>query len=329
MGKLLQEPLPDPDPLPSINPDMTSKPSYRLALVEAVFINLIWASSFIFVKLALKDLGPLTIGGLRYFLGFVILLPFILKSRQRPTFSRSAWLQLFLIGFSSYTLANSATFWSLRFLPATTVSFLMGLTTLLVFFGGILWLKEVPNHVQTVGIVITLVGTGMFFSTGLKPGEPVGILLMCLALFCFTVFGILGRNTARAQTVDTLSLTAYPLALGGGLLLLIAIPVEGIPHASLQTWGLVAWLAAVNTALAYMLYNHSLQVLTAFQMNVLLNLAPLGTALMGWIFLNEHLTLLQFIGMVVVIIGVVLVQNRSRRNIDALPELSKEEELPG
>ena len=290
---------------------MKSKPSYRLALVEAIFINLIWASTFIFVKMALKDLGPLTIGGLRYFLGFLILLPFILKSRQRPSFTRAAWVQLFLIGFSSYTLANSATFWSLRFLPATTVSFLMGLTTLLVFFGGMIWLKEIPNPYQTTGIIITLVGTGMFFSVGLKPGEPMGILLMAFALLCFTVFGILGRNTARAQTVDTLSLTAYPLALGGGLLLLVAIPIEGIPHASLQTWGLVVWLAAINTSLAYVLYNHSLQVLTAFQMNVLLNLAPLGTAMLGWLFLNEHLTVLQFIGMIVVIVGVALVQRQS------------------
>ncbi|OGN73676.1 MAG: hypothetical protein A2X25_15060 [Chloroflexi bacterium GWB2_49_20] len=289
---------------------MASTPSYRLALVEAIFINIIWASSFIFVKMALKDLGPLTIGGLRYFLGFLILLPFILKSKKRPSFSRAAWLQLFIIGFSSYTVANSAMFWSLIYLPATTVSFLMGLTTLLVFFGGVIWLKEVPNRFQMVGIIITLLGTGMFFSTGFKPGEPMGIILMGLALLCFTVFGILGRNTARAQTVDTLSLTAYPLAIGGGLLLLIAIPIEGIPHASPQTWGLVIWLAAINTSLAYMLYNHSLQVLTAFQMNVLLNLAPIGTAVMGWFFLNEHLTALQFIGMVVVIVGVGLVQRR-------------------
>jgi drug/metabolite transporter (DMT)-like permease len=294
---------------------MNSKPSYQLALVEAVFINIIWASTFIFVKMALKDLGPLTIGGLRYFLGFLILLPFILRSKKRPSFSRAAWLQLFLIGFSSYTLANSAMFWSLIYLPATTVSFLMGLTTLLVFFGGVIWLKEVPNRFQTVGLVITLAGTGMFFSIGLKPGEPMGMLLMGLALLCFTVFGILGRNAARGQTVDTLSLTAYPLAIGGGILLLIAIPIEGIPHASILTWILVLWLAAINTSLAYILYNHSLQVLTAFQMNVLLNLAPIFTAVMGWFFINEHLTSLQFIGMVIVIIGVGLVQRRNEADI--------------
>lgn len=294
---------------------MSSLPSHRLAIVEAVFINIIWASSFIFVKMALKDMGPLTIGGLRYFIGFLILVPFILRSKKRIHFSRAAWIQLFIIGFSSYTVANSAMFWSLLYLPATTVSFLMGLNALLVFIGGVVWLKEIPSLRQAIGIIITMVGTSMFFSTGLKPGEPIGIILMSLALLCFTIFGILGRNTARAQTVDTLSLTAIPLAIGGGLLLLIAIPIEGIPHSSIQTWGLVIWLAAINTSLAYVLYNHSLQVLTAFEMNILLNLAPIGTAIMGWFFLNEHLTSIQFIGMVVVIVGVGLVQRRAIRKI--------------
>jgi hypothetical protein len=58
---------------------MKSKPSYPLAILEAVFVNIIWTSSFIFVKLLLKNLGPLTIGGLRYFIGFLVLLPFMLR----------------------------------------------------------------------------------------------------------------------------------------------------------------------------------------------------------------------------------------------------------
>jgi drug/metabolite transporter (DMT)-like permease len=73
---------------------------------------------------------------------------------------------------------------------------------------------------------------------------------------------------------------------------------------------LVLWLAAVNTALGYVLYNHALQSLTAFEMNVLLNLSPIWTALMGWLLLDEILTTLQVAGMVVVILGVMLVQKR-------------------
>jgi drug/metabolite transporter (DMT)-like permease len=290
---------------------MQKKPSYPLAILEAALVNLIWASSFIFVKLLLEDLGPLTIGGLRYFIGFLVLLPFMLR-RGRPPFalSRRIWLRLFLIGVSAYTIGNGAMFWSLKYLPATTVSFMMSVITLLVLFGGILWLKEIPSRLQTAGILVTLAGMVLFFSIGLKPGEPLGMIILGLGLLSFTLFGVLGREAARGQKVDTLSLTAIPLALGGGLLLLIALPLEGLPRASAGTWGLVLWLAAVNTALGYILYNHALQVLTAFEMNVMLNLSPLWTALLAWFLLGERLSSWQWVGMVVVIVGVVLVQRR-------------------
>ncbi len=93
----------------------------------------------------------------------------------------------------------------------------------------------------------------------------------------------------------------------------IAIPLEGIPNASPQTWGLVLLLAAINTALGYVLYNHALQSLQAFEMNVLLNLSPIWTALLGWLLLDEILSSTQWAGIFVVITGVMLVQKRNHK----------------
>ncbi len=284
-------------------------PSRALALLEALLVSMVWASSFIFVKIALAELGPLTIGGLRYFLGFACLLPFL--RRHSFSLNRAQWLRMAILGFSSYTLANGAMFWALRYLPATTGSFLMSLITVTVLFGGAFWLREIPNRLQTLGIFIVLAGMALFFSPGLKPGEPVGLAILILSLFGFTLFGLLSRVAAVDRQVDTLTLTALPLAIGGGLLLAIAVPLEGIPSASPRTWGLILFLAAVNTALGYMLYNHSLQVLQAFEMNVLLNLSPIWTALLGWILLAEVLTGPQWAGMFVVFAGIMLVQKRN------------------
>ena len=75
----------------------------------------LWASSFVLVKLALPHIGPLTIAGLRYFLGFLILLPFLrLRSRRRRQPRHRPWLMLAAIGLSSYTLGNGAAFWALE-----------------------------------------------------------------------------------------------------------------------------------------------------------------------------------------------------------------------
>jgi len=291
---------------------MYKQASHPLALVEALLVSMVWALSFIFVKMALTELGPLTIGGLRYFLGFACLLPFL--HRRNFSLTHSQWLRMALLGFSSYTLGNGAMFWALRFLPATTVSFLMSLITITVLLGGVFWLREIPDRLQSAGILIVLAGMTLFFSPGLKPGEPIGLAFFALALFGFTVFGLLSRATVLDRQVDTLTLTALPLVIGGGLLLAIALPLEGIPSASPRTWGLILFLAAINTALGYILYYHALQSLHAFEMNVLLNLSPIWTAILGWWLLDDVLTSPQWAGIFLVLMGVLLVQKRNYKN---------------
>lgn len=61
----------------------------------------------------------------------------------------------------------------------------------------------------------------------------------------------------------------------------------------------------------FLLYNHALQTITAFEINTLLNLAPIGAAILAWILLGETLNLTQIVGVMVVLMGVMLVQQRS------------------
>jgi len=288
------------------------KPSRTVAIAEGVLATLIWASSFVFVKIGLDYMGPLTIASLRYFLASLLLLPFVIhrENTKRP-WTSSIWLRLFLIGFSAYAIGNGAMFWGLKYLPATTASIMMSFSPLLILFAAALWLKEIPTRRQLMGVMVALAGSVLFFSTGLRVGEPLGLGIVAVGLLGFLFFGILGREIAREQKVDTLSLTAIPLAFGGGLLLLVALPLEGLPTFSVTGWGIVLWLAVINTAFAYMLYNHSLQVLTALEMNVMLNLSPLGTAALAWLLLDERLSFIQIVGMFTAIIGVVLVQREN------------------
>lgn len=280
-----------------------------IALAESVLVTLIWSSTFVVVKLGLETLGPLTIAGLRYLLGAIVLLPFLIKRRSlKVSFSREIWLRLILIGVSAYTIGNGALFWGLKYLPATTGSFLLSLIPLLVLGGGALLLKEIPTRWQIFGVILSLFGSGLFFSTGLQPGEPKGLLIVGFGLIGILTFTLLGRGIARERKLDTLTLTTLPLAIGGLLTMLIALFVEGVPQFTGRSLMIVLWLAVVNTALGYMLYNHSLRELTALEINMIMNLSPLFTAIMSWFVLGERLGLIQILGMVIMVLGVILVQ---------------------
>ncbi len=288
--------------------------SHSVAIIEGLLVTIIWASSFVFVKMALAYMGPLTIAGLRYFIGFLVLLPFLApRLRGLRGLPPRLWVRLLAIGITAYTIANGAAYLSLRYLPAVTLSFMMNLGPLLVLFAGVVWLREIPTRLQAVGVTVTLAGTALFFSPGLSSGEPLGLAIAAVGMISFVTFGILARGLAKDGDIDTLSRTAIPLAIGGGFLLLIALPLEGVPAMTLNGWAIILFLAFVNTALAYVLYHHTVQVLTALEMNVLLNLCPLGAGLLAWFLLGETLTAVQILGLLVVVFGVTLVQQMRPR----------------
>jgi drug/metabolite transporter (DMT)-like permease len=170
------------------------KPSRAVAIAEDGLAMLIWASSFVLVKMGLAYVGPLTLAGLRYFLAFLLLFPFMLQNGKAAySWPSRLWLRLYLIGLSAYALGNGALFWGLKYLPATTGSFLLNLVPLLILFLGIVWLHELPTRWQIVGVVVGLVGSVLFFSPGLRGGEPLGIGIVLAGLAGFAAFGILGR----------------------------------------------------------------------------------------------------------------------------------------
>jgi probable blue pigment (indigoidine) exporter len=116
------------------------------------------------------------------------------------------------------------------------------------------------------------------------------------------------RDVARARTIDALSLTALPIALGAIVLLPVALLAEGPPHASLTAWIIVFTLALLNTVAAFLLYSHVLQRFTALTLATILNLNPLVTAVLAWIFLGNRLSLVQIAALLLVLVSAAAVQ---------------------
>jgi drug/metabolite transporter (DMT)-like permease len=284
-----------------------------IAIAEALGVTAILGSTLVLVKLALNDLGPLTITALRYSLASVLLLPFLLLRGGLGQYPYRLWIRFILLGVSFYVVGNGALYLGLRFIPATTGSLLLSLVPLLVMLVGVFLLREIPTQMQFAGLTLALVGSVVFFSPGLRPGEPLGIAIVSIGLIGNAAFGIVGREVQRKQLTDTLTLTAIPLVVGSIMLLPLALLIEGLPKAPLPIWAIVLLLAGLNTAGVYALMNHALKVLAAFEMAVIVNLTPLLTALWSRYLLSEKLQMVQVVGIIVVILGTILVERGKRR----------------
>jgi len=288
-------------------------PVHLLAIGEVLLAAAIWSSSFIGVKFVLPYTGAFTLAGLRYFIAFLILLPLLIRfGKSGLPLSGGQWRRFILMGVFQYTIGNGALFLALRTLSATTGSLILCLSPIPVLALSAFLLKERPTRLQLLGIVTAVGGSLVFFLPGLDPADLAGLGFLGLAVLSFSLFPVLTRGFARTQAVGNIVLTTIPLGIGGGLLVIIAGFTEGIPQIPLTGWGVIMGLAIVNTVIGYLLYNHALRRLTAVEAAVILNLTPLGTALIAWGTLGERLTPLQLGAILVVIIGASLAQWRRR-----------------
>lgn len=93
---------------------------------------------------------------------------------------------------------------------------------------------------------------------------------------------------------------------------MIGIIIEEMPHLDLLSWGIIVWLAAVNTAFAFTLWNHTLRTLSATESSIINNTMLFQIALLAWVFLSERMTTKEIIGMIIAGSGAIIVNQRRR-----------------
>jgi len=113
------------------------KSSHLIAILQALFVTFLWSTSWVLIKIGLNaNLPSLTFAGLRYTLAFLCLLPLVFFNQSHlqsiKNLTKQNWLELFLLGVLFYAITQGAQFLSLSFLPATTLTLLLNLTTITV-----------------------------------------------------------------------------------------------------------------------------------------------------------------------------------------------------
>lgn len=294
---------------------MHHKPSQHLtAVLQAVFVTVLWASSWVLIKLGLRaELPALTFAGLRYVLAFLCLLPFILLNPANRSAIRSLtskeWSRLALLGLVFYTLTQGSQFLSLAYLPAAMISLLLNLTPLVVGLFGILFLGEYPTRRQWLGLVLTIIGVAIFFlPLDMQSIQTFGLLVAVVGVITNAASSLLGRQVNRLAGSSPLIVTFISMGIGSLVLLLIGILSQGVGALDLQGWLLIAWLAIVNTAFAFTLWNHTLRTLTAVESSIINSLMMPQIAILAYVFLGEALHGKEIAGLILVGLGVLIVQ---------------------
>lgn len=287
------------------------------AVLQALFVTFLWSTSWVLIKVGLDEIPALTFAGLRYSLAFLLLLPLVARGNMRSAISRLTkrnWGLLIALGVVMYALTQGAQFLALERLPAQTTSLLLSFTPVVVAFLAMALLAERPAPWQVGGVALFLLGALTFLYPATFPADQVvGLVIAGVGLLANAGASVLGRYLNRSASLPAAAVTLVSMGVGAFLLLATGLATQGMPELSLRSWAIVVWLAAVNTAFAFTLWNLTLRQLTAMESSIINNTMLIQIAVLAWVFLGENLGVRQVIGLILASAGTLVVQVAGRR----------------
>jgi drug/metabolite transporter (DMT)-like permease len=289
-----------------------SRRSHLIAVIQALFVTFLWSTSWVLIKVGLMEIPALSFAGLRYTLAFLVLASALLARVELRAalraLTRSDWLRLSLLGVVFYALTQGGLFVALAFLPAVMLSLILSFSPAAVALLGIPFLGERLARVQWAGVALFLVGALIYFLPVSAPLSAVGLAVAVVVMLANSCAAILGRSVNRHGKFHPLLVTVVSMGVGSVLLLATGLIVEGVPRLDASGWGIVLWLAVVNTALAFTLWNHTLRRLTAIESSLINNTMLVQIAILAWLFLGEPIGMREALGLLLALLGVLLVQ---------------------
>jgi drug/metabolite transporter (DMT)-like permease len=284
------------------------------AVLQALLVTFLWSTSWVLVKIGLKDIPALTFAGLRYTLAFAVVLLFIVYSGGLASvkgLARRDWLLLVILGVLYHSVTQGTQFLALEKLPAVTLSLLLNFSAIVVALMGIVLLAEYPSRRQWLGVAIFIAGVLVYFYPVSLPAKQAwGLAIGFVSVLANAASSVLGHYINREARLLAQTVTVVSMGIGALLLLGTGIAIQGLPALSFTDWLIVLWLAIVNTAFAFTLWNHTLRILSAVESSVINNTMLVQIAVLARIFLGERITLREGFGLVVSAIGILIVQLR-------------------
>src|SRR6185503_15682329 len=219
----------------------------------------IWGSTWLFIKLGLADLPPLTFAGIRFLLAGLILTAIVLARRVRWPRAGRDWILIAIVGFLQFTLNYGLVFWGEQHIPSGLAAVLQ---STFPAFGMVIAHFYLPQERMTtpkvIGVLLGIFGVAVIFSDQLSIGGTMA-LLGSVALVLSALFGSYGNVLVKTygRDVDPMVLAAGQMIFGMVPLLAIGLITEGNPLKLRWTfWAVISlmYLVIVGSVIAFALY---------------------------------------------------------------------------
>lgn len=295
----------------------------RFLLILA--LTAMWSPSFLFIKLALQDLPPMTIVGLRVSLAACVLLAILLwKGLELPK-TWAFWKRISVMAFFSSVLPFCMFCYAEQTIDSALAAILNGSSPMFTaILAQIFVASDRMNSQKLIGVILSCAGLLLLFSPKLLEGvsgSTFGMLAALIAAFSYSVSHIYGKlyitglKPFVAPTTQCIaaSLMLWPLAASHDQVWTLSMP-------STTAWCGIFGLAFLGTVAAFTIYYKLLEHCGPTAVSTVACFFPVVGMVLGFVFLGETFTSTSLAASVIIFAGMLFVNE-----VIALPTMKGKE----
>ena len=269
----------------------------------------IWGSTWLFIKLGLADLPPITFAGIRFVIACTILFTLIRIRRIPLPRARADWILLATSGILSFGLNYGLVFWGEQYITSGLAALLQAT---LPAFGLVFAHFHLPSErlswPKIGGVVLGVCGVGVVFSNQLVVSGRQA-LAGCVALVLSAMFAAYSNVLVKAygRHLNPAVLSAGQMLFGLLLLLAVGIPLEGNPlrfHWTPVAWIAMLYLAIVGSVIAFLLYYWLVLNMDVTKSMLIALVTPVVAVILGMLVLDEEFGWRTLAGGAMIMLGI-------------------------
>jgi drug/metabolite transporter (DMT)-like permease len=281
-------------------------------IVLLMLLGSIWGASYLFIKIGVSELGPLTVAMVRVLVGSLLLLAIVAVRREKLPRRAQEWLRFAGAGLLNAFIPFTLLAWGTQFIPSGLSAILGATMPLFTFVLAILLDGERLTAGRAMGMVISFGGIVVLTAPQLVQGglkaSLWGQAACILASFSYALAIIYARRNLKGYSPLVASLGQ----VGTGWVLLFPFGLLEKPWAytpSLRAILALLALGALGTGVAYIIYHRLIQTAGATAASVVTYITPVFGVIWGRIVLGERLGWNAFAALLVILVGLLFVNN--------------------
>jgi drug/metabolite transporter (DMT)-like permease len=263
----------------------------------------IWGTTWLAIRVLVHDVPPLRAAALRFAIGAIVLVPFLLARRPRMPHGRREWRAILLLGFSMQALPFGLLFWAEQYVTSSMTAVLYSSAPLMV---ALLtpWMtgRSVPRT-ALYSLLVAMGGIAFLFQVDLRatPGTLLGGLMILGAVLSSAFSVVFAKREVSA--VDPAVSTVVQLGIGSVLLFVGSVVLEGERASNWTTESLLAlgFLGIFGSAIAFVAYYWLLRHVPAYKASTISLVVPFVAILEGSYLLKELITVHMFVASLIVL----------------------------